>query len=86
MENGFSFASETRGRIGHQALTLSSSDRTAKVRLSADAELALFALSSIKGNNVVSGDNISDTLTNRFDNTTTFVAKNGREDTFRVFS
>jgi hypothetical protein len=64
---------------------LGEANSTAKVGLSACAELALLALSSIKRDNVITNSDISDTLTDRFNNTTTFVTKDGRESTFGIY-
>jgi hypothetical protein len=63
---------------------LGKANSTAKVGLSTSAELALLTFSSIKRDNVITHGDISDTFTNRLNNTTTFVTKDSRESAFGI--
>jgi hypothetical protein len=60
---------------------LSSSDLTTQVGLTGLAELTFLTFWSVKKDNVVSYLDISNTFTDGFNNTGTFVTKDNREDT-----
>lgn len=63
---------------------LSSTDRTAEIGLSAQAELAFAAFGGVERNDMVAGTDISDTFTDGFDDTSTFVTENNGEQTLRI--
>lgn len=81
-----SLASEARGSIRHEALTLGDANDGAQVGLSTLAELALAALRHVQRNDVVTDGNASHSLANALDDSRTFVAENDGEDRFRVLS
>lgn len=49
-------------------------------------EFALFTFGSVKRNHMIAHSNVSDTFAHRFDNATAFVAEDGRENAFRIYS
>jgi hypothetical protein len=49
-------------------------------------EFALFTFGSVKRDNMIAHSDVSDTFTHGFDNATAFVAEDGRENAFRIYS
>jgi hypothetical protein len=65
---------------------LGSANLAAEVGLARFAELAFLAFGGVESNDGVTGLDVGHTLTNRFDDTGTFVTENDGEGTFGVLS
>lgn len=85
MVNGLSLASKTNGFIRHQTTALGGSDRAAEVGLSTRTKLAFFTFGCVQGNDVITYSHVRHTLTDRFNNTATFMTQNSGKDTFGVY-
>jgi len=84
VKNVLSAGTESGSAVRHDTFTLGGSDLATEVGLSGLAELALTALGSVKSNNVVANLDVSDTLANGLDDTSTLVSKNDGESTLGV--
>jgi len=79
-------AGEALGAVGHDALALGSTHGAAEVGLAREAELALAALGSVEGDNVVADLDVVDAGADRLDDTSALVAENHGEGTLRVLA
>ena len=77
---------EPRGTIRHHTLTLGSADLAAEVGLAGLAELAFAAFGGVQGDDIVTGLDGGDALTDGFDDTGTFVTEDNGEGTLGVFA
>jgi len=84
VEDLLALASKTRSSIGHEALALRGADLATKVGLAGSAELALLALRSVEGNDVIANLQSGDALTNALNDTSTLVSENDREDALGI--
>ncbi|MNG95414.1 hypothetical protein D3C79_544500 [compost metagenome] len=84
VEQLLTFVGEARGAVRHQALALGGANGLAQVGLAGTAELALAALWGVERDHVIADGNRGHALTDGFDNGTAFMAKDRREDAFRV--
>jgi len=86
MENLFIPNLEASGTIRHHTLALSGSNGSAEIGFPRFAEFAFAALCSIDRHDMVSNCYVCHSLSNRFDDSSSFVPKDHRENAFRIFS
>ncbi|MNE63235.1 hypothetical protein D3C80_1585750 [compost metagenome] len=84
MVDRLALVGEPRGAVGHQPFALGGAYGLAQVGLAGGAELALAALGGVQRDHVIADGNRGHALTDGFDNGTAFMAKDRREDAFRV--
>ena len=77
---------ESRCVVGHQPLSLGDPDSLAEICLSRRAEIAFAAFGRVKGDNMIAWLEVRYACTHLLDDGATFVAQNGRENSFRVFT
>ena len=102
MQQFLALALEARGAVWHHTFALGSTNFSAQVGLAGLAEFAFLAFGSAESyqlrdltntdqillecNNIVTGLDRGDALTNRLDDTGAFVSKDDREGTLRILA
>src|SRR5690606_9026584 len=86
VKNGFAVNGKTAGAIRHQAFALGGAHRLTEVGFTGGTELTLAAFGGVQRNHVVTNLHAGNAFANRLHNAAAFVAKNGRENTFRIFT
>lgn len=77
---------ESASSVGHHTFALCGTDSPAKIGFSRQAELALAALSSVQGDDVVAGLDVGNALANALNNTSALMSKNDGESAFGILA
>jgi len=86
MINRFPIDRETAGFIRHKPFPLCSTNFPTEIGLSALTEFAFTAFSCVKRDYMVADSDVCNALPNRFNNSSSLVTQDNREETLRIFT